>query len=100
MTAEFQQAMNANLKDQIYHLVGCYNLSHKEKLVVVTLPNIPPTASEMAERIMNGETVFCRKGCRGQLVGQLKRRGIFATSKAQPDGNYLFTPSKPRKFKP
>jgi hypothetical protein len=22
-TAEFQQAMNAKLKDQIYHLVGC-----------------------------------------------------------------------------
>jgi hypothetical protein len=53
----------------------------------------------MAERLKNGETIFCRKGCRGQLVGELKRRMIYATSRVQPDGNYIFQPSKPREFK-
>jgi len=98
-TANRQEAMNSRLLDQIYHLVGCYNLTHKRRISLVTVPEVPETVSQMADRLKNGETLLCRKGARGQLVGELKRRTIYATSKAQTDGSYLFQPSQPRKFK-
>lgn len=68
--------------------------------LVVRLVDSPKTCEEYIKEIQNNRPVVVPASKRGHMVGELKKKGIFATSKAIEVGWILFTPSAPREFRP